>query len=146
MNNGIRVTRLRRVWPPRVRTLAAIIATASLALAPAAYGSRPSASRARASSNAHKVPPSSKKETPQQAAQDYAQLLGWTKCMRHRGYPELPDPKRGTPQPMGGHGGAVLGWGAAYLIVPAAYDVYSQAFEHKAKSCGIDPVTGNPHH
>jgi hypothetical protein len=157
MNNGTRVTRrLRRAWPPKARTAAALIATASLALGSAAYGSRPSSisvdgsSRARESaysqSTHNKAPPSSGNETPRQAAQDYAQLLGWAKCMRHRGYPKLPNPKRGTPQPMGGHGGAVLGWGAAYIEVPEAYDVFSQAFQNKAKTCGFNPVTGNPRH
>jgi hypothetical protein len=65
--------------------------------------------------------------------------------MRHRGYHRMPDPKHGTPQPMGGRDVVVLGWGpAAYLVVPAAYDVYSQKFQ---KACPeIDPVTGNPRH
>lgn len=105
-----------------------------------------SAQTACASLEPHKVVSSAANETPQQAAQDHAQLLRWATCMRHRGYPELPDPKIGTPQPMGGQGGTVLGWGATYLQIPVAYDAHSQAFLNTAKTCGIDPVTGNPHH
>jgi hypothetical protein len=93
----------------------------------------------------HKVAPSDASETSKQVAQDHAQLLRWTKCMRHRGYPELPDPKIGTPQPTPGYG-TVLGWGAAYLEIPDAYDGHSQAFLSAAKTCGINPVTGNPRH
>ena len=158
MNNCTRVIqRLRRASAPRVRTLAAIIAAASLALASAAYSSRPSSTSVHASlkvlesaysrSTHKKGPPSSGSETRRRAAQDYAQLLGWAKCMRHHGYPKLPNPKHGTPQPMGGRGGAVLGWGsAAYIEVPEAYDVFSAAFQHATNTCGINPVTGNPRH
>jgi hypothetical protein len=94
----------------------------------------------------HKVLPSAANETPQQAAQDHAQLLRWAVCMRHRGYPDLPDPKIGTPQPMGGRGGTLVGWGASYLQIPQAYDALSSAFLNTAKTCGINPVSGNPHH
>jgi hypothetical protein len=66
--------------------------------------------------------------------------------MRHSGYPRVPDPKVGIPQPMGGRGGTVIGWGAAYLQIPEAYDAYSQAFQNTSNTCGIDPITGNPHH
>ncbi|MGH3493189.1 MAG: hypothetical protein ACRDQ1_08115 [Sciscionella sp.] len=92
-----------------------------------------------------KVAPSHGNETPRQVAEDHAQLLRWAKCMRHRGYPKLPDPKIGTPQPTPGYG-TVLGWGAAYLEIPDLYDGHSQAFLNTAKTCGINPVTGNPHH
>jgi hypothetical protein len=37
-------------------------------------------------------------------------------------------------------------WGAAYISLPVTYDAYSQPFQNKAKTCGIDPVTGKPHH
>jgi hypothetical protein len=105
-----------------------------------------SAHTACANLEPHKVLPSAANETPQQAAQDHAQLLRWATCMRHRGYPELPDPKIGIPQPMGGHGGTVVGWGASYLQMPTDYDASSYAFQHTATTCGIDPVSGNPHH
>ncbi len=157
MNNGTWVTRgLRRGWPPKVRALPAIVAAASLALAPAAYGGpAPSTGghgslKLQASSysrSTRKVPPGSASETQRRAAEDYAQLLGWAKCMRHHGYPRLPDPKHGTPQPMGGRGGSVLSWGpAAYIEVPEVYNVFSPAFQHATNTCGINPVTGNPRH
>jgi hypothetical protein len=103
-----------------------------------------SAQTACASLEPRKVAPSSGHETPQQAAQDHAKLLRWAECMRHHGYPELPDAKIGTPQPTPGYG-TVLGWGAAYLQIPASYDAHSQAFLNTAKTCGINP-RGNPHH
>jgi hypothetical protein len=105
-----------------------------------------SAHSACASLEPHKVLPSAANETTRQAAEDHAQLLHWATCMRHRGYPELPDPKIGTPQPMGGRGGTVVGWGASYLEIPQAYDALSHAFLNTANTCGINPVTGNPHH
>lgn len=104
-----------------------------------------SAQRACAALEPRKVAPSHANETARQVAEDHAQLLSWAKCMRHRGYPQLPDPKIGTPQPTPGYG-TVLGWGAAYLEIPDVYDGHSQAFLNTAKTCGINPVTGNPHH
>lgn len=92
----------------------------------------------------HKVAPSSGHETPQRAAEDHAKLIRWANCMRHRGYPDLPDPKIGTPQPTPGYG-TVLGQGAAYLQIPDSYDAHSQAFLNTANTCGINP-RGNPHH
>jgi hypothetical protein len=64
--------------------------------------------------------------------------------MRNHGYPRLPDPKIGTPQPTPGYG-TVLGSGAAYLEIPDAYDAHSQAFLNTATACGINP-RGNPRH
>lgn len=58
-----------------------------------------------------KVPPSPGHETRRQAAQDYAQLLRWARCMRHRDYTRMRNPKRGTPQPNGHGGTAPLGGG-----------------------------------
>ena len=104
-----------------------------------------SARTACANLEPRKVLPSAANETPQQAAQDHAQLLRWATCMRHRGYPELPDPKIGIPQPNG-EPGTLVGWGASYMQIPPAYDALSDAFQHTARTCGIDPVTGNPHH
>jgi hypothetical protein len=78
--------------------------------------------------------------------QDYAQLRHWTNCMRHHGYSELPDPKLGSPQPMGGRSGTVVGWGGAYLAIPQAYDPFSQALQAAANTCGMNPVTSNPRH
>lgn len=92
----------------------------------------------------HKVALSSGHETPQQAAQDHAKLLRWAQCMRHHGYPDLPDARSGTPRPTPGYG-TVLGWGAAYVQIPDSYDAHSQAFLNTAKTCGINPQ-GNPRH
>jgi hypothetical protein len=92
----------------------------------------------------HKVIPNSSNETPRESARDDATLLRWANCMRHRGYPRLPDPKIGTPQPTLGCD-TVLGSGAAYVEIPDLYDAHSQAFLNTATACGINPQ-GNPHH
>jgi hypothetical protein len=91
-----------------------------------------------------KIVPNSGSDTPQQAAADQRVLLRWANCMRHHGYPQLPDPKIGTPQPRQGYG-TVLGQGAAYDQIPDIYDAHSQAFLDTAKTCGINPL-GKPRH
>jgi hypothetical protein len=103
-----------------------------------------SAQTACVSIEPHKVAQSSPQETSRQSTQDHAQLLRWANCMRHRGYPQLPDPKLGTPQPTPGFD-TVLGWGAAYVEIPDAYDAHSQVFLETARRCGINPL-GNPRH
>jgi hypothetical protein len=101
-----------------------------------------SAQTACARMEPHKIVPSSGHETSQQAAQDHEKLLRWANCMRHHGYPQLPDPRIGTPQPTPGYG-TVLGSGAAYLQIPDSYHAHSQAFINTAETCGINP-RGNP--
>ena len=97
-----------------------------------------SAQTACASLQPRKVIPNSGNETPRQAAREQAKLLRWANCMRDHGYPGLPDPKIGTPQPTPGYG-TVLGSGAAYLQIPDLYDAHSQAFLTAATACGINP-------
>ena len=102
-----------------------------------------SAQTACATLEPHKIAASSGNDGPRQAVQDHAKLLRWANCMRHHGYPRLPDPKIGTPQPTPGYD-TVLGGGAAYLPIPDSYDAHSQAFLNTATVCGINPQ-GNPH-
>jgi hypothetical protein len=85
MNHTTRVMRrLRRAWPPTTRTAAAIIATASLALPVAAYGSSPSSTVAGGSSNARASAVSRSTNTQK--------LLAYSRCMRTHGVPSFPDP------------------------------------------------------
>ena len=103
-----------------------------------------SAQTACASLEPRKIVPTSGPETLQQTAQDHDKLLRWANCMRARGYPDLPDPKIGTPQPTPGYG-TVLGSGAAYVQIPDAYDAHSQAFLNTATRCGVNPRGGQRH-
>src|SRR6516164_8959278 len=86
-----------------------------LVIAACGTSGSPPAAQSKPSRPAGQVVSRSANETTQLATQDHAQLLRWAACMRHSGYPRVPDPKVGIPQPMGGRGGAVIGWGAAYL-------------------------------
>src|ERR1700683_4023333 len=86
-----------------------------------------SAPTASASLEPRKIVPSSGPVSTQEAARDHDKLLRWANCMRRRGYPDLPDPKIGTPQPTPGYG-TVLGAGAAYVQIPDAYNAHSGAF------------------
>jgi hypothetical protein len=104
-----------------------------------------SAQTACANLEPRKVTARSGQQTPAQAAQDHAQLLHWANCMRHHGYPDLPDPKIGTPQPMPGYDTVLGSPGGAYVPIPDSYHAHSQAFVNTATTCGINP-RGNPHH
>jgi hypothetical protein len=94
MNDGTRVIRRPRgAWPPTVRTAAAIIATAGLALLAAACGgpSSPSSTGPGGSSNA--------------GGSQTSQLLAFANCMRSNGVPNFPDPNSSEkfpgPQQLG---------------------------------------------
>ena len=95
MTDSIRVVRRpRRAWPPVPRTVAAIIATASLALPLAAYASSPGgASNARGSALSQST--------------NTAQALAFARCMRSHGVRNWPDPnssgvfQKRTPAQLG---------------------------------------------
>ena len=81
MNDRTRVAaRLQRAWTPR--TVAAIVATASLAVTAVAYGSNPSSAAAGDSLNARGNSPSS----------NIRKALAFSRCMRRHGVPNFPDP------------------------------------------------------
>ena len=83
MNDSTRGTRRpRRTWSPAVRTAAALIGAASLALPVAASGSSPSSTVAGG--------PSSVRGSAN------AQLLAFSRCMRAKGVPNFPDPQPGA--------------------------------------------------
>jgi len=84
MNDSTSGTRrARRAWPHAART-AAIIATASLVLPAAGYGSSPSFAVAGGSSHARKAAVS-------QSA-NIQKALAYSRCMRSHGVPNFPDP------------------------------------------------------
>jgi hypothetical protein len=85
MDLGARaVHRPRRAWPPAARIVAAIVATAGLALPAAAVGSSASSTVARGSSNARAAA----------LAQStiIEQALAYARCMRSHGVRNWPDP------------------------------------------------------
>jgi hypothetical protein len=85
MNDSTRVKRRpRQAWSPAARTVAAIIATASLVLAAAAYGSSPSPTVAGSSSNA--------RASALLQSSNTQKALAYSRCMRSHGVPTFPDP------------------------------------------------------
>ena len=86
MNHSIRVIRRpRRAWPPTARTAAAIIATASLALPAAAFGSGSPSSTVAGGSTTARASALSQSTNVQKA-------LAFSRCMRSHGVPKFPDP------------------------------------------------------
>jgi hypothetical protein len=80
MNDSTRVKRRpRRAWPPTARTVAAIIATAALALLAAACGGSPSSAGSGGSPNAG-------------GSATSTSAVAYSRCMRSHGVPNFPDP------------------------------------------------------
>ncbi|HEX3801774.1 MAG TPA: hypothetical protein VHV75_02940 [Solirubrobacteraceae bacterium] len=96
-----------------------------------------SAERACANLIPVKTIPNSASATPQQQARYNAQLIRWAKCMRHSGYPLLPDPTPGSPQPGEVHGTAWGGGPGWWIDIPRSINAYSSAFSNTAKTCDI---------
>ena len=79
MNHSTRVMRRpRRAWPTAARTAAAIIATAALALLPAACDGSPSSTSSGSS--------------PAAGGSANSKALAYARCMRSHGVPDFPDP------------------------------------------------------
>ena len=88
MNDRARVMgRLRRAWPPIVRTAAVITATSALALLAAACGGSPGSHVAQLGSTTTKSSTSSWAAAAQQNG-----MLAFSRCMRSHGVPNFPDP------------------------------------------------------
>jgi hypothetical protein len=88
MNDRARAMgRLRRAWPPIVRTAAVITATSALALLAAACGGSPGSRVAQLGSTTPKSSTSSSAAAAQQNG-----ILAFSRCMRSHGVPNFPDP------------------------------------------------------
>ena len=88
MNDRARVMgRLRRAWPPMVRTAAVITATSALALLAAACGGSPGSHVAQLGSTTTKSSTFSSGAAAQQNG-----MLAFSRCMRSHGVPNFPDP------------------------------------------------------
>ena len=92
MNDSTRVVhRPRRARPHAALTVAAIIATAALALLATACGSSPSSTGSGGSSNAGRPARSSNA-----GGSANAQLVAFSRCVRSHGVPDFPDPQAGA--------------------------------------------------
>ena len=96
-----------------------------------------SAQRACANLAPVKTIPNSASATPQQQARYNAQLIRWARCMRHSGYPLLPDPTPGSPQAGEVHGTAWGGGPGWWIDIPPSINAYSPRFGNTAKTCDI---------
>lgn len=86
LDDGARMRRpSRRAWPATVRTGAAILATAGLALLAAACGGSPSSANSGGSSNA--------------GGTTSSQLVAFSQCMRSHGVVNYPDPSNSGKPP-----------------------------------------------
>ena len=98
MNDSTCVVRWpRRAWPRTVRTAAALIATAALALLATACGASNGNHVAQLSRTATTSNSSSNVSTGHASSDP----LAYSRCMRSNGVPNYPDPSRGTVLPDG---------------------------------------------
>lgn len=89
MDRSIRVIRRpQQAWPPTVRTAAAIIATAVLALLVAACSGSPSSTSPGGTPHTG--------GSPNAGGSANSQLVAFAGCMRSRGVPNFPDPQPGA--------------------------------------------------
>jgi hypothetical protein len=133
-----------------VRTAAAILAVAGLALLAAACGgaaashaARPDATGDRQSpvftsalrSCRHLLP--SGTETPHaQQQQELARMLQVSRCMRAPGIEGFAEPTLSPPPDRAGHS-AIMSNDGVWLANPSWIDVRSRSFEHAATACEL---------
>jgi hypothetical protein len=68
------------------------------------------------------------------SAQDKAQMLQMSECMRQHGISGFPDPTLSPPANPAGHGLA-LGRNGVFLVIPQTIDTQSPAFKRAAAAC-----------
>jgi hypothetical protein len=77
------------------------------------------------------------------SAQDKAQMLQVSQCMRAHGITGFPDPT--TSQPSAGKGfGMAIGRNGVFLAIPNSIDVQSPAFRQAAAACNFGPKGAPP--
>ena len=77
------------------------------------------------------------------SAQDHAQLLRLSECMRAHGISDFPDPSAGAPpQPGNGAYSVVIGRGGYFLAVPSSVNMQSPAARQAANACGFGAGRG----
>ncbi len=75
------------------------------------------------------------------SAQEMAQALKVSQCMRAHGVPGFPDPMVSLPSNMTGHS-AVVNQNGAVLAIPSSIDEQSPAFKQAAAACNFGPRVG----
>lgn len=77
------------------------------------------------------------------SAQDKAQMLKVSQCMREHGIADFPDPT--TSQPSAGRRfGMAIGRNGVFLAIPNSIDIQSPAFKQAAAACNFGPKGGGP--
>jgi hypothetical protein len=77
------------------------------------------------------------------SAQDKAQMLKVSQCMRAHGIGDFPDPTTSQPSPGKGFGMAI-GRNGVFLAIPNSIDVQSPAFKRAAAACNFGPQGAPP--
>jgi hypothetical protein len=72
------------------------------------------------------------------SAQDKAQMLKVSQCMRAHGIADFPDPTTSQPS-AGGNFGMAIGRNGVFLAIPKSIDVQSPAFKRAAAACNFGP-------
>ena len=95
----------------------------------------PSFKAARAS--CHKLLPGGGAVSGHPSAQDKAQMLQVSQCMRQHGITDFPDPTTTPPSNPTSSGAAVIGRNGVFLVLPKTIDVQSPAFKQAATACNF---------
>jgi hypothetical protein len=89
-----------------------------------------------AQASCHKLLPGGGPASGHPTAQDKAQMLQISECMRRHGFSDFPDPTLSPPAGPSNYG-AVLGRNGVFLAIPKSIDTQSPAFQHAASACGF---------
>jgi hypothetical protein len=84
----------------------------------------------------HKLLPGGGPFSGHPSAQDKAQMLQISQCMRRHGISDFPDPTTTPPSSPTGSG-AVIGRNGVFLVLPKSIDEQSPAFKQAASACNF---------
>jgi hypothetical protein len=87
-----------------------------------------------AQASCHKLLPGGGPSSGRPTAQDKAQMLQISRCMRQHGITGFPDPTTSPPSDPA-NSGAVIGRNGVFLAIPKTINVQSPAFKQAAKVC-----------
>lgn len=109
---------------------------------PAGSGIKPFSPAFKSAQNScHKLLPGGGPTSGHPSAQDRAQMLAISQCMRRHGITDFPDPTTSPPSSPAGDS-AVLGRDGVFLAIPQSIDTRSPAFKQAAATCGFGPRSG----
>jgi hypothetical protein len=87
-----------------------------------------------AQASCHKLLPGGGPASGRPTAQDKAQMLQISQCMRRHGISDFPDPTVSPPSAPSDYG-AIIGRNGVFLAIPKTIDVQSPAFKQAADVC-----------